>query len=533
MQYRYKWMEPPTEPLPATETLEADIVILGAGHAGTAVARAAAEGGKSVLVAERQTEEKHMIFGNEVGTINSAFAVSKGAPVYDPLDFLTDWQLRTQNRSDPRLIRRFAQESGRALDWFLQPLDREFVDTITVFMCPPPPHYTPQINGLSNFIGTALFYGRGCPLSAAVRASQDRAKALGARFLYGCAGERLEKEEGRVTALLAKREDGSVVRLRAREAVVLAAGGCTANNEMVHDLYQELDELFGSDTNLRGMGVDDGSGIRMGVWAGGRVQPGPRAAMAPSVSFMAGQFSGTAFLRLNRDGLRYTNEGFMGAFGGGLQAARQPAGFLTAVFDSNWREELNWQAPDHTNIDTNWTALMDRLEADMKNVEAHGIQGAPIHGTTNMQDEGKEPRGEPILCAGTLEELGTALGYSGKSLDNFLRSIARYNELCDLGVDTDFGKDPRQLHPIRKAPFFGVRKALPIPMGPMATLSGLVIDSSGRVLDTEGTPIPGLYAAGNNSGCRFAIQYSTPVAGVSIGMALTLGMLLGEDLSKG
>ena len=66
----------------------------------------------------------------------------------------------------------------------------------------------------------------------------------------------------------------------------------------------------------------------------------------------------------------------------------------------------------------------------------------------------------------------------------------------------------------------------------MATLSGLVIDEAQRVLDGEGDPIPGLYASGNSSGGRFALQYSTPMAGVSIGMALTLGRLLGLALAE-
>jgi hypothetical protein len=279
------------------------------------------------------------------------------------------------------------------------------------------------------------------------------------------------------------------------------------------------------------MGVDDGSGIKMGVWAGGRVQPGPRAAVAPCVSFMAGQFSGTAFLRLNRHGKRYTNEGFMGAFGAGLATFRQPKGFVTAVFDSNWRDELNYQAPDHTNINVCWPELMERLEKDMERVVAAGKEGAQIHGTTNMEG-GDRLHGDPIYCCDTLEELGQTLGYEGESLDNFLRSIERYNELCIKGVDEDFGKDPRQMHAIVKAPFFGTRSQLPIPLGPMTTLSGLEIDEAQHVLNADGDPIPGLYASGNSSGGRFALQYSTPMSGVSIGMAITLGRLLGLSLAE-
>ena len=48
-------------------------------------------------------------------------------------------------------------------------------------------------------------------------------------------------------------------------------------------------------------------------------------------------------------------------------------------------------------------------------------------------------------------------------------------------------------------------------------------DGDQRVLDDELDPIPGLYATGNCCGGRFPIMYTTPLAGISIGMALTLG----------
>jgi hypothetical protein len=145
---------------------------------------------------------------------------------------------------------------------------------------------------------------------------------------------------------------------------------------------------------------------------------------------------------------------------------------------------------------------------------------------------GDRLHGDPIYCCDTLEELGQTLGYEGESLNNFLRSIERYNELCIKGVDEDFGKDPRQMHAIVKAPFFGTRSQLPIPLGPMTTLSGLEIDEAQRVLNADGDPIPGLHASGNSSGGRFALQYSTPMSGVSIGMAITLGRLLGLSLAE-
>lgn len=534
MGVKFQWMNPPApiDEALVTESFERDIIVIGAGHAGTTIARAAAEKGAKVLVIDKQKSfERQMVPGHEVGVLNSGLALERGVREYDPMEMVIDWQMRTINRTNVELVRQFAYNGGETLDWYLAPLSQEFRDSIRIYMHPAVKSYTDTYNGFKSFLGTALFYGgEGYHLIDAVKTNQRVAIGHGAQFLFGYAGEQLIMENGRAVGVYAKKADGSYAKFTGKKAVVIAAGGCTTNNEMVHDLYEELDEAFGHDAKLNGMGVDDGSGIKMGVWVGGCVQPGPRAAVAPCLSYMAGQFSGTAFLRLNKHGKRYTNEGFMGAFGAGLATFRQPKGFIASVFDSNWRDELNYQAPDHTNANVRWPELMERLEKDMERVAEAGAEGAQIHGTTNMEG-GDKLHGDPIYCCDTLEELGRVLGYEGETLENFLKSIERYNELCIKGVDEDFGKDYRQMHPIVKAPFFGTRTQHPIALGPMATLSGLVIDEAQRVLNAEGDPIPGLYASGNSSGGRFALQYSTPMAGVSIGMALTLGRLLGLALA--
>jgi len=66
----------------------------------------------------------------------------------------------------------------------------------------------------------------------------------------------------------------------------------------------------------------------------------------------------------------------------------------------------------------------------------------------------------------------------------------------------------------------------------MSATSGLDTDAEGRVLNSESKPINGLYAAGNNAGGRFITVYQSPIAGISIGMAVTEGFLLGELLAK-
>ena len=63
----------------------------------------------------------------------------------------------------------------------------------------------------------------------------------------------------------------------------------------------------------------------------------------------------------------------------------------------------------------------------------------------------------------------------------------------------------------------------------MVTVGGLLVDADGRVLDADYNPVPGLYAAGNASGGRFGWQYFTSIAGQSLSMAETLGMLAGQN----
>jgi predicted oxidoreductase len=66
----------------------------------------------------------------------------------------------------------------------------------------------------------------------------------------------------------------------------------------------------------------------------------------------------------------------------------------------------------------------------------------------------------------------------------------------------------------------------------MVTVGGLMTDKYCNVLGESLDPIPGLYAAGNCLGQRFGAAYFSPIPGVSIGSAITLGYTLGEHLAE-
>lgn len=102
---------------------EADIVVVGAGHAGTCAARAAAEAGARVIVLEQQEEDRQWVLGiGRDRTYQQPVARAHGVPPVDVDTFVNDWQLRTGNRSLFPLIKTYAMHCGEAFDWLIAPL---------------------------------------------------------------------------------------------------------------------------------------------------------------------------------------------------------------------------------------------------------------------------------------------------------------------------------------------------------------------------------------------------------------------------
>ena len=523
------WLHEPA-PVPVErilKTYSADIVILGAGHSGTAAARAAAESGASVLVVEQQSEDAFHALVGQVGTLNSMFIRERGVPDADPVDFIRDYQHRSLNRANPELIRQFAYKSGNALDWFLSVLPQFYLDHLEITMFPKPRYYTGELNGFRNFIGTIGFMNRpvdDCPvqpnLSNAIRHIHQQLKLQGVQFFYGQTGYSLIQNDGRVTGLYTKDSEGNYQRFLANKAVILAAGDFSGDKEMLLDLLDEYRDITQSGKRFPLLGgCWKGGGIKMGLLAGGHMEPAPRGGMWCCVAGNGGPMDGSAFLKLNEKGLRYTNEGIMGYWGAGLQGARQKGPIVT-LWDSNWREELEYQSLDHSSVDVSADYIMQEIEAGLRylletgsdeKVTKHG-PGGPPSGKRNQ-----------TFSANSLEDLATMLGYTGVDRERFLTSVARYNQFAKAGRDEDFAKDPRLLHPVQTPPFFGYIEHSSRAGAMMVTVAGLETDGDQRVLDDELDPIPGLYATGNCCGGRFPIMYTTPLAGISIGVALTLG----------
>ena len=133
----------------------------------------------------------------------------------------------------------------------------------------------------------------------------------------------------------------------------------------------------------------------------------------------------------------------------------------------------------------------------------------------------------------TLEELATACGIDARGLDATVRA---YNQHAREGRDPEYGRggtpydrmqgDAEHAGPnpcvaaIAQGPFYAVR----IVPGSLGTFAGLATDVHGRVLDASDTPLPGLYAAGNDMASVMGGHY--PSGGITLGPALTFGYIL-------
>lgn len=122
----------------------------------------------------------------------------------------------------------------------------------------------------------------------------------------------------------------------------------------------------------------------------------------------------------------------------------------------------------------------------------------------------------------TIDEAAAVVGCDAATL---AATIERYNELAAQGVDTDFGKTAAALTAIN--PPYYVYEGHPGNM--LVMMGGIDCDRACRALDANGDPVPGLYVAGNNQGCRFGAEYPMTAPGISHGIALSLGRLAGTN----
>ncbi|MEU0539179.1 3-oxosteroid 1-dehydrogenase [Nocardia sp. NPDC005978] len=319
----------------------------------------------------------------------------------------------------------------------------------------------------------------------------------------------LRATDGRVTGLVVLRE-GAELELTARRGVILAAGGFE-HNETMRKQYQR--QPIGVDWTV-GAKANTGDGIRAGQQLGAAVEFMDDAWWGPSIPlprqpwFCLAERNLPGSIIVNEHGERFMNESlpyveathrmYGGENGQGEGVGENLPAWL--VFDQRYRNRYLFagQAPRQ-----------------------------PLPG--RWFKEGAVKR------AATLEELAEQIGVPAERLR---ATVTRFNGFAEQGRDEDFGRgdsaydryygDPRNapnpnLGALDKGPFYAARM---VP-GDLGTKGGLVTDTVGRVLHTDGSIIEGLWAAGNASSPVMGHTYAGP--GATIGPALVFGYLAALD----
>jgi fumarate reductase flavoprotein subunit len=520
-----------------------DIVVVGGGNAGMICASAAAAKGASVAVIENQAEEGYVPgAGKEVANVNSQYSLDHGAPRIKEDDFLRELARRNVIRHNQKRASYFVKNSGRVFDRVISFAEKGWMEeNCHVMSCPPLPSVITEVSGWKFYHGTAIFLNKNNNTGKEtwqelLNIHREKAEARGAKWFFEHHAEICDLEaSGATTGVVAKRKDGKYVRFKAKKGVALCAGDFSANREMVLDILDTIrhEAEARGDLNLvkagGGMGslTRDGSGIRMGLWAGGHVEIGPHSTMGGG-----DPGSGVWFMQLDNNGERFYDEA------AGTTLFRPKDSFTVTIMDANWKKVLEMMPPRHGAVDTadatSWPPTLNQIDK-VRPGPAKYSWGKDRYIRWSLQGD--------LYCANTIGELLDYMDcYKGDTRKKALAEIARYNSMCEKGADEDFGKDPRILKAtaLKNPPFYGTVSNNAgtgmfaggggISAG-MVTTTGLDTDAEGCVLNSEFKPIKGLYAAGNNAGGRFITVYQSPMSGISIGMAMTEGYMLGERLA--
>ena len=513
--------EPDIDETAITETVDTDILIVGAGNGGMFAAAYAAANGLNFRVIEQNAnvqDTRHWY-----GAVDSAAAKEAGEPATDKAKLLSEISRYASGKCDQRVVKTWINESAAMHDFMRSILEDKYgwvcdftSGSEAAWPAENAEHNTDYLYPVQEHNYMASESASGTPRNELLL---QYIQELGYDVDFKTSLAKLEKNsDGRITGIIAQStEDDHFIRYNANQGVLLACGGFPGNPYMM----EQLDPLGTSVTTACSYSpADKGYGIRAAVWAGanldkeaapmlfdrGIVAPGVDAGYVDSDSAFGGKaFPGKIrqynpgtqpFLKVNRNGERFANEScpYNDIV---YAAAHQPGRVYAQICDANILEDAK---RFHT----------IGCSAQTRNGGEKYIQG--------KMDEAIEA-GALFKCD-TLDELANKMGFTGAAKDTFLATVERYNELYDKQNDEDFGKPAYRLSAIRTAPFYGCWLGASL----LTTEQGIAINEKGQALDTNNQPMEGLYITGDMSGSFFANNYPCLMAGVAMGRTLTFAM---------
>lgn len=502
----FSWSKPPAK-IPEeqiAETVTTQVAVVGGGIAGLAAGARCTQKGMKVIVVEKY---KGLVArGAHIAALESKEMDRLGVHI-DKQQFARDWMRICGSRVNEDLLWLYINKSGAALQWLLDiggddvacalhgghykgPDFTEYPGTHFIMQKPESKRY--KHNG-----GAILM----CEMLQNVILEGGNEIIRNTRVSY------LEKDDsGRVTGFIAKCEDGKYRRYVGTKAVILATGDIGGDPEMLAAFCP-----LGLKPNRNGYspaGLNTGDGHKMGYWVGAQFED---ASWALSLHLLAYSIFCFFFLHVNRDGKRFMNEDTW-VQAKAIRCLQQPRGdYAFSVFDKKWFDEVGERA------EIAGGQFTDPL------ICFYGDKWSPDNGI-DKTIERYVKRGT-CYKADTIEDLARQMDVP---VENLVATVNRYNELCKMGKDVDYGKRSEMLTTITEPPFYALK------WGPalLNVHGGLIIDTGMHVLDSDSKPIPGLFAVGNVAGGLYGVDYPLLLNGNSHCRAITWALEAAESIER-
>ena len=419
-----------------SETLECDVVVVGAGGAGLTAAIQATQDGADVIVLEMMP----MVGGNSLkatGGMNAAgtrFQEALGITDSGVQEFIEDTMNGGHQLNNIDLVTAMAEQSSAAVDW-LADLGAELPKvaatggTVHKYL-----HEPEDGSAVGSFLVEHL---------------NQTCAQMGITIMLNTKATEIIMDGGTAVGVLAQDKDHDYT-INAK-SVILATGGFGANFDMMTSYVPSLAGAV--TTNHAGA---DGSGIQMAMDAGADTVDMEQIQLHPTVYQETGLLVSESVrsmggILVNAEGRRFTND--MSTRDAVSNAELEQTGsYAYIIFDQR---------------------IVDDLASTQKYISS---------GLTVQAD--------------TYEELAELMGLEGDAVQNFVDTMETWNAAVASGEDSEFGRNNGMEEDLATAPYYAIK----IAPGIHHTMGGVRINTHCEVLTASGDAIPGLFAAGEVTG---------------------------------
>ena len=490
-------------------TVEADVVVVGAGGAGMTAAITAAGEGKSVVILESQSMvggnsvratggmnagktvyQDENEFGESAGvektlktaaekyadnetitalakTVSEQWAAYQANPTgyFDSVELMElDTMIGGKGINDPALVETLCSNSADAIDW----LDEHGITLHSVSSFGGASvkriHRPVDAEGKTVSVGSYMI-----PLL-----EENCEKAGVQMMLNTTATEILTDDNGAAVGIKATGASGETVTINAK-AVVLTTGGFGANLDMVVEYKPELKGFM--TTNASGI---LGQGIKMAQAIGADTVDMDQIQIHPTVQYDSASLiteglRGDGAVLINSEGKRFIDEVSTRDVVSAAEIA-QPGSY-------------------------SWLIIDQKMVDDSSVIQGYIKKGYTVTGET-------------------YEELGKAMGVDEAA---FAETMNTWNGYVEAKNDPDFGRTSFA-DKLDTAPYYAIK----VTAGVHHTMGGLKINTNTEVLKADGSVIPGLFAAGEVTG---GVHGANRLGGNAVADFTVFGRIAGQAAS--